>query len=544
MPLPFTFDFKNPDYVSVFEWRIERLKRIRQNPSILPKLFEFYKENPKQFIIDWGSTADPRKVSKGQPAVIPFLLFPRQEEWVDYFLDGWRNDTSGVSAKSREVGLSWVSIALSCTLCLFHEGLIVGFGSRKEEYVDKHGDPKSIFFKIRQFLSLLPPEFRRSWDEKKHAPYMRCEFPDTDSVITGESGDNIGRGGRTSFYFVDEAAWLPRPALVEAALSQNTDCREDISTPHGMANPFAIKFHGGALRTFRFHWRDDPRKDEAWYAKQCARIDDPIIIAQEIDLDFNASVEGVLILPEWINASVDSHLKLGIKPTGKRILGADIADEGKDKNATCGAHGILVEFVVDWSGKGGDIYETTEKIFAICDEEGYREFIFDSDGLGAGVRGDARKINQIRKEQGVYNIKAIPFRGSGKVMDPEEEVFPRQEGDVSDRTDGRTNEDYFLNAKSQGWWDLRRRFIKTYRAVTLGAKYPADELISISSTLPGLAYLIGELAQPTYKYNEVGKMVVNKTPEGAKSPNKADSVMIRFARTQLRPLGLFDDWEE
>jgi hypothetical protein len=25
MPLPFTFDFKNPDYNMVFEWRVERL---------------------------------------------------------------------------------------------------------------------------------------------------------------------------------------------------------------------------------------------------------------------------------------------------------------------------------------------------------------------------------------------------------------------------------------------------------------------------------------------------------------------------------------
>jgi hypothetical protein len=27
MPLPFTFDFKNPDYNMVFEWRVERLLR-------------------------------------------------------------------------------------------------------------------------------------------------------------------------------------------------------------------------------------------------------------------------------------------------------------------------------------------------------------------------------------------------------------------------------------------------------------------------------------------------------------------------------------
>lgn len=35
MPLPFPFDFKNPDYNMVFEWRMERLQRIRQNPAAL-----------------------------------------------------------------------------------------------------------------------------------------------------------------------------------------------------------------------------------------------------------------------------------------------------------------------------------------------------------------------------------------------------------------------------------------------------------------------------------------------------------------------------
>ncbi|AXY33937.1 hypothetical protein [Yersinia pseudotuberculosis] len=36
MPLPFPFDFKNPDYTQVFEWRMERLQRIRQQPELLP----------------------------------------------------------------------------------------------------------------------------------------------------------------------------------------------------------------------------------------------------------------------------------------------------------------------------------------------------------------------------------------------------------------------------------------------------------------------------------------------------------------------------
>ena len=40
--------------------------------------------------------------------------------------------------------------------------------------------------------------------------------------------------------------------------------------------------------------------------------------------------------------------------------------------------------------------------------------------------------------------------------------------------------------------------------------------------------LIMELSQPTYMKNGVGKLLVNKQPDGAVSPNRADSVMICF----------------
>jgi len=96
MPLPFEFDFKNPDYSSVFAWRAEKLQRIRNKPELLPKLKAFYRDNPAQFIIDWGCTFDPRNVERNLPAIIPFLLFPRQEEWIDWCINNWRNQESAL----------------------------------------------------------------------------------------------------------------------------------------------------------------------------------------------------------------------------------------------------------------------------------------------------------------------------------------------------------------------------------------------------------------------------------------------------------------
>lgn len=524
-------DFQNPDYAAIFAERVDRLRRIRQEPDCLPALRTYYRDNPAQFIDDWGVTFDPRNVERGLPAAVPFVLFPRQREFAEWVVERWRGREDGLAEKTRDMGLSWLSVSLACTLCLFHDGMVVGFGSRKEEYVDRIGSPKSLFWKARLFMENLPPEFRGSWQRKVHAPHMRINFPDTGASISGEAGDGIGRGDRASIYFVDEAAFLERPELVEASLSQTTNCRIDISTPHGLANPFAEKRHSGKVPVFTFHWRDDPRKDEEWYQGEVERLD-PVTLAQEVDLNYQASVEGIVIPSEWIQAAVGADKKLGFKPTGQRTGALDVADEGKDLNAFITTHGVVIEHAEDWSGKGSDIYKTVERAFRLCDEHGLEGFHYDSDGLGAGVRGDARIINENRKKPRQKQIGVHQFRGSEAVVDPTKEAVK-----------GRQNKDFFLNAKAQGWWSLRERFQKTYRAVVEGMKYDPDELISISDELPAKERnsLVNELSQPTYSFNAAGKMLIDKAPKGTKSPNLADAVMIRFAPKPKRsaPLG---DW--
>lgn len=858
--LPFPFDFKNPDYSEVFAWRAERLARIRKSPDQLPAILAHYKHNPAQMIIDWGMTFDPRNAERNLPPMIPFILFPKQVEWIDWCMGKWKTQRPGPTVKSRDMGLSWLTMALAGVLCITHDDLVIGFGSRKEEYVDKIGSPKSLFHKGRMFVSLLPPEFRGGFDQASTAPHMRLMFPATGSTIVGEAGDGIGRGDRASIYFVDEAqpmssklmtpkgwvtmgsilpgdsvigsdgmpkrvlgvndagshkiyrigfsdgtfadcspnhlwtvdkvigkrgratlrtaeiaenyryespggqvqyryrlpespaiefpeqpdlplspylvgaligdgslaksqssvtfasidseivsrisdelphpytikstggfgfrishprgrganksgiklalkdalldlglagkrswekfipaqyltaskddrisllrglmdtdgscnsgrssyhtcskalsedvaqlvrslggfasvklkrdrrgyrdmyyvhvvlpeeispfhlkrkterltarksqirksitsvrevgfgpvrciqidskdglyltdglslthnsAFLERPQLVEASLSQTTNCRIDISTPNGLANPFADKVRSGRFDAFRFHWRDDPRKDDAWYARQRENLD-PVTVAQEIDIDFAASVDGVLIPSAWVQAAIDSHVKLGIDPQGEKITALDVADRGKDSNAHALRDGVLLKDVREWHGTATeDIYGTTQRAIDNCDEWKCHKMRFDSDGLGAGVRGDARVINEMRK----IKVDAEAYHGSGEVVGKEDEFI-----------EGRTNGDFFENYKAQCWWDVRDRFKLTYEAVTMGKDYAPDRIISISSECENLDNLTGELSQPTYKKSGRGKIIINKAPDGSKSPNLADSVVIAFA---------------
>ena len=518
------FDFQNPDYAQIFKARGAKLARLRKQPELLPGLKAFYKEHPAQFINDWGVTVDPRLVERGLPAVVPFLLFPKQEEWIAWVIEHWKTQKPFLTEKTRDMGMSWLAMATACTLCLHYDGMAIGFGSRKEEYVDKIAAPKSLFHKARGFMANLPRELRGGYDPKLHAPHLRISFPATKSNISGEAGDNIGRGDRTGIYFVDEAAYLEHPELIEASLSQTTNCRLDISSPNGMANSFAQKRFSGKYPIFTFHWRDDPRKDDDWYQDQVKKLD-AITVAQELDIDYSASVDGVLIPSSWARAAIDAHVKLGLHPTGAYHGAMDIADGGRDLNAFCGAYGFLVNVIEQWSGKDGDIYASMVRAFELCDRNNYKSFRYDADGVGAGAKGMARVINETRARQGLPTLLVEPFRGSSGVMNPLRE-------DVK----GRRNEDFFANLKAQAWWALRSRFEKTFRWVTEGKAVTPDEIISLDSKMPLLHKLITELSQPTYTVNTIGKVVVDKTPEGAKSPDLGDAVMMRFGHAARAPL--------
>lgn len=520
-------DWSRPDYDAVFRARIDRLAKLKADPMLLAATLEWYKHHPADFVSDWGMTSNPKNAGKGVPTLMPFVLWPKQRELIEWIVDGWQRGEGGQVEKSRDIGASWIAMGLSCTLCMFRRGVSIGFGSRKEDLVDHAGDPDSLFYKGREFMRYLPPIFRGEWDERKHSSHMRMVFPRTGSSITGEAGDNIGRGGRKSIFFVDEAAYLERPKAIDASLSANTDCRIDMSSVNGMANSFAERRHRPGARVFTFHYSNDPRKDEAWKQSKLTGPNalDPVIWASEYEINYTASVEGIIIPGDWVAAAIDAHVKLGIEPTGAKRGALDVADTGQDKNAFGVAHGVLVTDVTSWRGSADfDIYKTVEHAFHLSDVNGLSGFLYDADGLGAGVRGDARKVNETRSGK---TLHVDAYRGSAAVFEPER-IVPRTD---------RKAKDFFENFKAQAWWEAHERFRTTYRAVIHGDKVDPGAIVSISSRIKEVGQLRLELSQPTWTRSKTGKMMVDKTPEGAMSPNLADAIVMLFAPRRM-PMGI------
>lgn len=530
-------DWRNPEpyYAWVWQQRFLRLQRIRANPACVPALKLYYRQRPWEFMTDWGVTYDPRVAAKNRSPVMPFILFPKQIELAQYLHRKIMAQEPALIDKSREVGASWIVMSMFCTMGLLMDNVSFGAGSQVAAKVDNLNDLDALFPKARMFIDNLPPEFKGSWRLDTHAPKNRIIFPDTNSTITASCGDDIGRGGRKLAFLVDEAAHLEHPDLVDAALSANTECPINVSSVKGMANPFAQKRHSGNVECFTLHYRDDPRKDEAWKEKKFKDLNcNQTLWNQEFEIDYSASVAGIVIPAVWARAAVDAHLKLPqLTWTGSKYAAMDVGDTG-DRCAAVLGDGNILTHAESWSGAASNIYKSVEHMFRYCDKRRIAEFIYDGDGLGAGVRGDAENINLLRAERkSGLPIEVSAFRGSaaGDNLWQPDRIVPGTGSGVGPEGDprkGRKARDFFKNYKAQGWWMLRYRFENTFKALN-GEPYDADWMISLATGYPELTQLILELSQPVYYEDGAGKIVIDKTPEGVQSPNLGDGTMMRFA---------------
>ena len=94
-------DWKNPDYPAIFKERAQRLTWLRRNPSQLPLIKEFYRNNIAQFISDFGMSFDPRNIERGLPSVIPFILFRNRSNVLSGYSPNGRGKNLGLSRRAE-----------------------------------------------------------------------------------------------------------------------------------------------------------------------------------------------------------------------------------------------------------------------------------------------------------------------------------------------------------------------------------------------------------------------------------------------------------
>src|ERR1700757_4319792 len=137
-----------PDYVEIVAERARRINEFRRDPRIFIGIQKVYKNHPVEFIEDWCTTYDPRNAGTDRPVIMPFALFPRQRELIDFFYACLKAPANGLVEKSRDMGATWLACAFSVWLWLYWPGAAIGWGSRKQPLVDHLGDSDSIFEKM------------------------------------------------------------------------------------------------------------------------------------------------------------------------------------------------------------------------------------------------------------------------------------------------------------------------------------------------------------------------------------------------------------
>lgn len=249
----------------------------------------------------------------------PFILWDYQEDALHKILDAIGVHDLLIE-KSRDMGASWLVVAAFTHQILFNPSQLFLVGSRKQELVDKTGDPKTILWKGDYLIDKLP-----IWMRPRNLRRNLChiENEDNGSVIDGEStNDDFARGDRRQAILLDEFAAVDNGHQILSATRDATPCRIFLSTPQGAAGAYYDTRRKLEVenpeRILRLHWSLHPIKakglyyDEQakprspWYDEETRRAASPQEIAQELDIDYAASSFKVLD-PKILSQLIAEH---------------------------------------------------------------------------------------------------------------------------------------------------------------------------------------------------------------------------------------------
>lgn len=516
------------------------LARLLEDPSMVENL---YARDPVKFMCHWLNVYEPRNAGKTDlPTKMPFLLFKRQETLIHFFHACVVEEGNGLVEKSRDMGATWCGVGYSVWMWRFVPGSAIGWGSATSDKLDRLGDPGSIFEKIRLAIRDLPPVFLPKKFRDDDLMHKRVINADNGNSITGDIGDNIGRGGRTRLYFVDEAAYLEHAAAVEAALSENTRVRIDISSVSAPGTVFHRSREAGAewspgrpiakdrANVFIMDWSDHPEKNRDWADTRKAQFESKglgHVYAREIERNYAATIEGSIIKPEWIDAALDAHKKLGLEKQfadGPKYAGLDVGDGGLDSNALSVREHRILRRLKQW--KVRDTAITARNAVKECNDFLPLELNYDAISIGSGIKSETNRL----RDEGLLppGLIVIPWNAGAAVLNPHEHIIPND-------TNTPKNKDHFANLKAQAWWNMRQAFYYTWLVVTQGVavtSFQINQLVSIDTEAINDLTLIhkfrDELSQAIPALTGKMKTGVDKAPDGVASPNMADSCVMCF----------------
>lgn len=204
-------------------------------------------------------TYDPRLLPG--PTEVPFITYPFQDYAILDLKYAINNGEDRLIEKSRDMGISWVCLAVYMHEYIFGDNLTFMLMSRVEELVDATGKKGSLMWKLDFMLQNIPMWMRPN-TYRKHRLMQNL---DTDTTIDGETTTgNAGRGDRNTSIFLDEFAMVQQGRDVLSAVMDATRSLIVNSTPKGASGAFA-ELKATKIAVLTLHWSLHPEKSKEIY---------------------------------------------------------------------------------------------------------------------------------------------------------------------------------------------------------------------------------------------------------------------------------------
>ena len=172
----------------------------------------------------------------GDDSHVPFITWRIQDESALKIIECIEKGTDVLIDKSRDMGASWIVVAIFQWLWQFRHSVTLLEMSRKEVYVDQWGNMDSLFEKHRYLLRMQPLWLR---PRRVRDTALMLENQDMGSSIVGEStNEHAGQGGRKTAILLDEFARVRQGEEIDLATADTSACRIFNSTVNGPATHY------------------------------------------------------------------------------------------------------------------------------------------------------------------------------------------------------------------------------------------------------------------------------------------------------------------
>ena len=201
-----------------------------------------------------------------------------------------------------------------------------------------------------------------------------------------------------------------------------------------------------------------------------------------------------------------------IDVTGRAHIGLDVGDGG-DFNAVVVRRGPVVTHVESWASTPAELGKTTRRAHAVAVEHAVQRMFYDVGGPRAGVRSHLREM--LTDHDVAYYPEGVNFGGEVGGKDREYSYRVR-------------NADHFRRRNMQMAWALRLRALRTQR-LNDGEAVDPETCLFIDPNLPNVDRFLTQLSQPVYEEDAAGRLVLDKAPDDAPSPDQFDAACLAFA---------------